>query len=87
MYVEKPDWASLLDMDIGDLIALGEAQGGDAEELTLLGESNMAVLRRSVAKLCGVIPKAVNSTRTAKAEPQAQAQSSDGDDDDDNLPF
>lgn len=85
---EKLDWASLLDMDIGDLIALGEAKGGDAEELTLLGESNVAVLRRSVAKLCGVIPKAVNSTRTAKAEPQAQSSDGDGDGDgDDNLPF
>lgn len=54
-------WAQIVGADLSDLITLGVQKGLDAETLTLLGESNIAALRRNVAKVYGVVPTRVVS--------------------------
>lgn len=89
--VEVPTWSELVSMEIDDLVKLGISLGGDEESLTLIGDSNIALLRRNMAKMCGVkITKVVNKEETTKEEEVSSARTDiDTDEigDDDNLPF
>ena len=75
-----PTWADLNDMSVEELAGVGAAFGGDSEELLLVGKANEAVLRRSVAKLCGAKPTVGAPVKT---ERQVEADSTDSD----ALPF
>ncbi len=52
-------WAELSEMDEDELIDVGVDAGGDEDQLETLADSNIAALRRNVAKLIGVSPTAV----------------------------
>lgn len=77
--VETPTWEQILGMDVPALVVVGVAHGGDGESLELTGSANLAALRRSVAKLCGVAMKPV----PARAASEVEASSAD----DEHLPF
>ena len=74
--VPTPTWQQILDMGVEELVVVGSAHGGDGESLELTGASNVAALRRSVAKLCGVA-----------MTPARQTQQPAGNEPDDPTPF
>jgi len=79
----KPTWEELVAMEVEQLVEVGVSFGGDRESLALVGETNLAALRRSISKLCGVTPKPI----TAQTQ-QAPADNSDtSDTSDERLPF
>ena len=75
--VPTPTWEQILGMDVEELVVVGSSHGGDGESLELTGASNVAALRRSVAKLCGV-------AMTPVRQPQSQQAAAA---DNESLPF
>ena len=77
--LEAPTWGELVSMDVEELVRYGVAKGGKAKDLELTGATNPGALRRCVAKLWSVAPKAV-------AQPTQAADEAEGQDEE-RLPF
>ena len=83
--MDAPTWEQMLSMSVDELVVVGGSFGGDTESLALAGSVNVATLRRSVAKLCGVTPKPVTARPTTAAQPEQADPGSEQDEE--HLPF
>lgn len=75
-------WELLVSMDVDDLVGIGVKLGGEPEEVALIGKSNIAMLRNSLAKKLKITPK-----RIPEAAPQQTSDVRDDVGDEDDLPF
>lgn len=66
--VKVPTWQELNEMPLEKLLIVGQSLGGDIESLTLIGENNIALLRRNLAKMMGVKPTPIASAESSPAE-------------------
>lgn len=69
--LEAPTWGDIVSMEVDELVRYGVAKGGKAKDLELTGATNIGALRRCVAKLWSIAPKAV-------AQPTQSADESEG---------
>lgn len=69
------NWPAIVGADATQLVTWGVEAGLDAESLTLIGEANIAALRRNVAKAYGVVPTPTGATAApAPTAPTASAE-------------
>lgn len=66
--LDAPSWNDILAMEIDELVRYGVAKGGKARDLELAGTANPAALKRTVAKLWGITPRAVTAAAQAPAD-------------------
>jgi hypothetical protein len=82
--VELPTWAELSDMSVAELVELGVSLGGDQDSLDLIGKANAPLLRRNIAKMCGIKPTPVAAAvRKPADEPSSIRDDISADDTDD----
>lgn len=70
--ITPPTWDDIVDMQADELVQYGAAKGGNRRDLELTGKTNVAALRRCVAKMWGVTPKPVGSSRQTAEESDTQ---------------